>query len=86
MARPKRSIKLPRRGRGRLSTADNDYQSGRYVCISMRRYSPDTGKMTHCKGCNVRTFDFEPEELTAIILRAIQGAAAEHQAIRKGER
>lgn len=74
-----------RRGRGPHSKADNDYRAGRYVSISMRRYNLTTGLMQHCKGCNIRAYDFEPEELRDLFVRAMKAAAEEYQAIRRGD-
>jgi hypothetical protein len=61
------------------SPATTDRKAGRTVYIGLRAYNPETRKAVNCNGLNIRAFDFTPQEVHDIIVRALSAAAEEHQ-------
>lgn len=60
-------------------SSTSERRAGRTVYIGLRVYDPKTCRAKNCSGLNIRAFDFTPEEVHAIIVRALGAAAEEHQ-------
>jgi hypothetical protein len=55
------------------------YLAGRTVFIGLRVHNPVVGKVCHVRGLTIRAYDFSPQEVHDIIVRALKAAARRYQ-------